>query len=239
MSGKKIALAICGETFPQVRESCGDFAEWFSVKLTDSRAELVVWNAHAREKPPTTEGLIGCIVSGSPAMVTDRAVWSEELAQWLVQRVHDEMPVLGICYGHQLLADVLGGQVDYQPDGREIGSLLIQQTKAAADDALFSQLPDSFYAHLTHGQSVIELPEQAVCLASNQRVPIQAFRYGTSCWGVQFHPEFSTQIMSMYLDVYHDQIPAEMRVQLHTHIHQCHEACSLLEHFAVFCLNKE
>jgi len=238
MSIRQVVLAVCGSTFPQVKATCGDFPDWFRAKLPELDIELLIWNAHALDPEPDLTDVIGCIVTGSPAMVTDRAEWSEHLGQWLLARLQDKTPVLGVCYGHQLLADVLGGQVDFQPDGREIGSLLIRQTEPPGDDPLFKELPATFYAHLTHGQSVTGLPSDAICLASSQRVPQQAFRWGESCWGVQFHPEFTETIMAHYLAAYREQIPAEMRLQLQSNLHQCTEASSLLPRFVDFCIKK-
>jgi len=237
MSNEQILIVVCGSTFPQVKQASGDFGDWFTRRLAGMHVQTTIWNAHAEESVPDLTHVIGCIVTGSPAMVTDRAHWSEQLAAWLVEKMTQNIPIFGVCYGHQLLADALGGQVDFQPDGREIGSLLISKTPQAESDPLFADMPANFYAHLTHGQSVIKLPEGAVCLASSQRVSQQAYRIGEHCWGVQFHPEFNQTIMTHYLEAYREQIPAEMHLQLKDHIHDCAEAKSLLPRFVEFCLN--
>ena len=88
------------------------------------------------------EGFAGVIVTGSGAMVTDRADWSERSADWLRDAAHDGMSLLGICYGHQLLAHALGGEVGDNPAGREIGHGALElHAAAASDDPLFSGLP--------------------------------------------------------------------------------------------------
>src|SRR5688572_21533998 len=78
------------------------------------------------QAPPSREGFAGTIVTGSGAMVTDRHEWSERSAQWLRDAAHDGMPLLGICYGHQLIAHALGGEVDYHPAGREMGTVQLE-----------------------------------------------------------------------------------------------------------------
>jgi len=134
-------------------------------------------------------------------MVSDRAEWSENAGRWLVKAVRSEVPVLGVCYGHQLLAHALGGEAGYHPNGRETGTHGVELLTEAASDVLFRELPEKFPAQLTHRQSVLRLPEGAVLLGRNQFEPHQAFRIGPCAWGVQFHPEFTDAIMSAYLKV--------------------------------------
>jgi GMP synthase (glutamine-hydrolysing) len=98
------------------------------------------------------------------------------------------------------LAKALGGVVDYHPQAPEIGCFTINILAAAANDPLFAQLPAYFNAHLTHHQSVIVLPNNAVLLANNAHEPHQAFRVGPCAWGVQFHPEYSKTVMLEYIE---------------------------------------
>src|SRR5690606_4895545 len=145
----------------------------------------------------------------SPAMVSDREAWSELTAAWLKEAVDAELPVLGVCYGHQLLAHGLGGKVDYHPQGREIGTWRLTLQEAAASDALFQACPKEFKVHLTHAQSVVELPPGAQLLASTEFEPCQAFRIGRQAWGVQFHPEFNEQSMREYVTTFGPRLREE------------------------------
>jgi GMP synthase (glutamine-hydrolysing) len=139
------------------------------------------------------------VVSGSHAMVTDREPWSERLAAWLQRCVAQHTPVLGICYGHQLLAHALGGEVGLLAGGPEVGTQTVSLTADAAQDPLLAGLPAQLDAQLVHYQSVRRLPQGAVLLASSAMEPHQAFRVGDCAWGVQFHPEFSAEAMRGYL----------------------------------------
>lgn len=141
----------------------------------------------------------GIVITGSGAMVSDREPWSEATAAW-VREVHAaNIPLLGVCYGHQLIAHAFGGRVDYHPGGREMGTYEVERLDGADDDALFHHAPRRFSAQLTHRQSVLEAPDAAVVLARSAHDPVQAFRIGTTTWGVQFHPEFSTAAMRSYI----------------------------------------
>jgi len=194
---KKIILLKTGSTHPGIRQRFGDFEDWFMQAWDQCAVTLV--NAVTASELPVLKGDEGVVITGSPAMVTDREPWSEKLAEWLVQQAHGKVPVLGVCYGHQLLAHALGGSVHFHPQGREIGTVDITQQPGAQDDPLLSILPKQFKAQVTHAQSVKALPPGATLLARNDYEPHQAFRVGERTWGVQFHPEFSADVMRAYI----------------------------------------
>ncbi|MBO8042516.1 glutamine amidotransferase, partial [Pseudomonas aeruginosa] len=127
------------------------------------------------------------------------ADWSERSAAWLRQTAHDDLPVFGICYGHQLLAHALGGEVAYNPAGRESGTIELELQPQAAQDPLFQGLPQHFAAHATHLQTVLRAPDGAEVLARSPLDGCHAFRWGRQAWGVQFHPEFATHHMRGYV----------------------------------------
>ena len=204
----RVVVLKTGTTYPDIRARFGDFDEWFLRGLSDE-LEITVANAEAGELPGNPVDWDGIVVTGSPAMVSDRAEWSEKAGRWLAEAVRSEVPVLGVCYGHQLLAHALGGEAGYHPNGRETGTHEVELLPEAASDALFRELPTTFPAQLTHRQSVLRLPEGAVLLGRNQFEPHQAFRIGHCAWGVQFHPEFDVEVMRGYLDGRREQVLAE------------------------------
>jgi len=148
---------------------------------------------------PDAKACSGVVVTGSHAMVTDNLPWSEATAAWIPSLIAAEVPFLGICYGHQLLAQAMGGRVGFHPGGEEIGTVDIHLLPNSRTDPLFCSLPSPFKAHTTHSQTVLSLPQGAVCLASNSFEPHHAFRLGSCAWGVQFHPEYDRKIMESYV----------------------------------------
>jgi len=199
-AGRPALLIVqTGSTLPSVRARHGDFPEWFRRGLGLRREEVDVLVAE-RDALPPADAYAGVVVTGSPAMVSERLDWSERTAQWLVQSIDAGSAVLGVCYGHQLLAHALGGRVDYHPNGREVGTVAIERLPDADDDALFAQAPPRFVAHASHQQSVLDLPPGARVLARSAHDPHHAVRYAPRAWGLQFHPEFSAAIMRGYLD---------------------------------------
>lgn len=194
---KSLVIIKTGQTYPDIKAEHGDFEHWFLAGLEHPGLKLSVHNPTAGEALPRSAD--GIVITGSPAMVSDREPWSELTAQWLRTMMDQDIPVLGVCYGHQLLAHACGGSVGYRPQGREMGTLPVQLEDPAREDALFTDLPDGFLAHLTHRQSVLSLPPNAIRLARSEQEPNQAFRIGRHAWGVQFHPEFSAPIMQAYI----------------------------------------
>lgn len=195
---KPILIVLAGDTYEDISRSEGGFGDWIADGLGKSVPHRRI-DARSSPDMPAPSDIAGVVVSGSHAMVSDRLPWSEQLAQWLKTCVEAAVPVLGICYGHQLLAHALGGQVADHPQGIEIGTKEIRLTEAAAQDPLFMALPQTFPAQLVHRQSVRVLPPQATLLACNTHEAHQAFRVGDCAWGVQFHPEFSAAAMQGYL----------------------------------------
>ena len=204
----KVVILKTGSTYPQIREQLGDFDAWF-VRGLSADLDLTVADVTVTAPPGQPADWDGIVITGSPAMVSEQAAWSETAAAWTRQAVEDRVPVLGVCYGHQLLAHALGGKVGFHPEGRDTGTKQVTLLDTANGDPLFQQMPLQFPAQLTHKQSVLELPPGAILLANSSFEPHQAFRVGTNAWGVQFHPEFTDQIMKAYLEVQTPELDQE------------------------------
>jgi GMP synthase (glutamine-hydrolysing) len=207
---KKLALLKVGKTSDALARERGDYERWFREGLGIGDAlELVDLTAgHALPDPNAHDGVV---VTGSAAMVTDREPWSVAAAAYLVDAFAREKPILGVCYGHQLLADALGGEVDWNPRGRQIGTVLATLTDEGRADALLGSLGEPLYVQTSHKQVVRTLPEGAVRLASSPLDPNHAFRIGARAWGVQFHPEFDGPIARTYVEEREEAIRAEGR----------------------------
>jgi GMP synthase (glutamine-hydrolysing) len=146
-------------------------------------ADLVEFDVNEGELPPDF-AVDGVVMTGSRSSVYWDEPWIADLLDWVEAAAERDLPMLGICYGHQVLAESLGGRVEPMDDV-EIGYREIQRTRA---DPLFAGVADPFVAFETHSDRVTELPPGATLLAENDR-GVQAFRHGDR-WGVQFHPEY-------------------------------------------------
>ena len=164
----------------------GGYTDWIARHLS---GEIRVVDILGGETAPAHDDCRAVILTGSAHMVDERQPWSEALRPWLQTAVARELPVFGICYDHQLLADALGGMTGNNPRGAENGNITLRRLPACDDDPLFAPLPPTFTANATHIQSVLRLPQGAVALVANDHDPHQAYRIGKCAWGVQFHPE--------------------------------------------------
>ncbi|MDP3534467.1 glutamine amidotransferase [Halomonas sp. M1] len=198
-----LVIIKTGDAFPEVIEQHGDFEQLFIQQLTaalPSHLTLTVWDAREPTTPAPPSSFAGVMITGSHSMVSNQEPWSEALKPWLQQALAEDIPMLGVCYGHQLMAAALGGVSDYHPAGRESGTHQVRLTQAGLQDPLFGQLPERFPAQLTHAQSVMQLPPGATVLAHNSHDAHQALRYGSRQWSVQFHPEFTPPVMRAYIE---------------------------------------
>lgn len=221
-----------GKPVPSMRRH-GRFPHWIRTAAGLSRGEVAVADVQAGEAPPPHRDYAGILVTGSGAMVSDREPWSERSADWLRDAVHDGAAVFGICYGHQLLAHALGGEVADNPRGLEMGTVGIELLDAAGDDPLFTGLPDRFQAQATHVQSVLRPPDGAVVLATSPLDGCHAFRWGDSAWGVQFHPEFSAGHMRGYVAARRERLAAHGQdpAAVHAGVRAAPEARRVLRRF--------
>jgi GMP synthase (glutamine-hydrolysing) len=206
---KPILIIRTGQAPESIRARHGDFPHWFRIGAQLAAQQLRVIDVAAGETLPAPQEVSGALITGSAAMVTERAPWSERTAGWIRNAMDVDLPLLGVCYGHQLMAHALGGRVDYLPGGREIGTLPIALLPGAEQDPLAAHLPNEFRAHTTHEQSVLEIPKDARVLARSARDPHHLLRYGQNAISVQFHPEFNAEVMRAYIKRKHHDMRQE------------------------------
>lgn len=188
---------------PGFYQACGgDLDRLFASASGLPLADFIHIDAEGGEALPDAGLIAGVILTGSASMVTDRHAWAEAEADW-VRRNRNKVPMLGVCFGHQLLTHALGGTVDWTPSGPEYGTIEVTLTDAAADDPLFAGLPASLNVQSAHSQAAMELPPGAQLLAANA-TGIQAARFDQQIWGLQFHPEFEANAMLGLFEAYRD-----------------------------------
>ena len=228
---KQIALIKTGCTIEQIKPRHGDFEDWFADGLGVS--DLLQIDVFRQESLPALDNLAGIVITGSPAMVSARLDWSERTARWLQQAVQTNINVLGICYGHQLLAHALGGIAGPNPAGRQIGTVCSQLVDNIEKEPLMRSLPKRFPAQASHSEVVLELPPGAQRLATSPLDDNFAIRFAENAWGVQFHPEFSAPVMSDYIRYRADALREEglSPEQLRATVTETEEAGSVLRKF--------
>jgi GMP synthase (glutamine-hydrolysing) len=233
---RPLLIIKTGSSIPSLVARRGDFEDWIAQGLSLSRTAAIIVDVTKGEKLPAPDVVRGVVISGSHAMVTEHQAWSERTAQWLSDAVQTGVPMLGICYGHQLLAYALGGEVGDNPNGREFGTVDIHLRAgiAAFGDPLFAGLSTPIQGHVSHTQSVLKLPEGAHVLATSAMEPHAAIAFAPRVWGVQFHPEFDADIVRTYIRAYADVLRSEGQ-DPEQRLATCHDTpvgTALLQQFA-------
>lgn len=200
---RRIVILKTGTTFEALARQRGDYEQWIAEGLGVPRSKLRVVDAAAGEALPGASEVGALVVTGSALMVTDRPPWSVRSGQLLTEVVHRGTPVLAICYGHQLLADALGGEVADNPRGRQVGTVEVTLTDHGNADPLLGPAGPRCRFQVSHRQAVLTLPAGATRLATSPRDDNHAYRMGDRAWAVQFHPEFDEAISRAYIERRH------------------------------------
>lgn len=207
---KDALIVKVGSTLPHIARERGDYDAWFLAGMGWPASQARVVDVRRDEALlPAPDAPQAVVVTGSSSMVTDREPWSERTGRWLLEVLRADTPLLAVCYGHQLLVDALGGRVGDNPKGREIGTSDVRLLDAADNDPLFQGFESPLHVPTTHRQSILELPQGLTLLASNPHDAYQAYRAGARAWGIQFHPEFSADIIREYLHARRERLLAE------------------------------
>jgi GMP synthase (glutamine-hydrolysing) len=156
--------------------------------------------------PKDMAGAGGLIVMGGPESVyqLDRYPYLRDEMRLIENALELNKPILGVCLGSQLLAATLGATVK-RGEHREIGWYLVRLADGAQDDRLMRGLPAEFVAAHWHSD-VFDLPDGAVPLASSDKTPIQAFRFGDKAYGLLFHAEITHERLEKLVDEFGDDL---------------------------------
>ena len=197
---KKLLIIKTGDTFPEIKTVDGDFEDMFVSSLEGINVTITVYDARDQLPLPELNDYSAVIITGSHSMVTDCEPWSERLLPYIKTMHETKLPTLGVCYGHQLMAKALGGEIGLHPEGPQAGSTEVTLTEEGKQDLLLGLSPEAFKVNAGNSQRITQLPTEAVVLAGNDFEPHQAVRFGEMMWGLQFHPEFNRRITCAYID---------------------------------------
>ncbi|MFL9879797.1 glutamine amidotransferase [Herbaspirillum rhizosphaerae] len=199
-----VLIIHTGDPNDDLKQSYGSYAAQLqhAAGLADHETEIVsVFQGQYLREPDQYRAVL---ITGSPTMVTDLVEWSERTAEWLRRAAQRQLPMFGVCYGHQLLSHAFGGKVGFNPAGRVAGTMTVNMHPVAADEHLLHEAPASFPAHMLHSQVVLKPPPGATILASSPMDPHHMLRLAPNIFSAQFHPEFSSDFVKAHLAWYRE-----------------------------------
>ena len=182
---------------PEVDDPPHLFGRW----LEEAGACLEVCRPYAGDPLPTLEGYAGLLVLGGAMSANDDEVlsWIGPVKELVRDAVAEDVPTLGICLGHQLMAAALGGRVTPNPRGQQVGLVATGWTEQAAQDRLFRGLATPRRGVHWNYDLVVEPPRDAVVLARTPLGELQVARYAQRAWGVQLHPEVDESVVATWV----------------------------------------
>ncbi|MEE9230631.1 MAG: GMP synthase [Acidobacteriota bacterium] len=194
-----------GHTVPEVLRDHGDYDRWFTDRMDGLGCRFSV--THLPDGGlPELDGYDGILVTGSVSSVLEPADWMGPLGELIVRTAAQGPPTLAVCFGAQMAAAALGGRVERNPLGWEIGTIGIDLTPEGLKDPLFSGLSARVEIQAVHEDSVTALPPGATLLAGSVKAPVQAFSAGPKLRAVQFHPEASAGIIQQLVNLRRERL---------------------------------
>lgn len=194
----RILIVQTGSVEEEIIARHGDYDAWFLDALPNGHRRCTVCRPFAGEVLPDAASLsayAGVLLTGSRLSVRDEDPWMAPLGRWSLQ-VAAHMPVLGVCFGHQLIGEAMGGRVEKNPEGREAGTITVTLTDAGRADPLFDGLPWDLIVQSSHSDVLLKPPPGALRLAGNRNTTWQAFAVDERLRCVQFHPELLPEVSS-------------------------------------------
>ena len=198
-SSSDILIIQCGDTPLTIEQQHGKVPDWFKHALENKPYRIEVVKPFEGEALPDRDSFKLAIINGSSAKVTQEKNWIELTKEWVKVMMTYKKPLFGICFGHQLIADALGGRIGQESEGLELGLHEVGLHQDKHNDPLLNHLNAPFNSILFHEQTVLSLPKDAIALGYSKKDKHQMIRYSPHAFSVQFHPEFKPEIMKSFI----------------------------------------
>jgi GMP synthase-like glutamine amidotransferase len=206
----KIGVLICDDVNPALEPEHGNYQMMFSRLLlaVDNTLVLQFYRVNHNEFPETLNECDAYMTTGSKSGVMDEAEWIVRMEVLVRQIHHAQIPFVGICFGHQMLAKALGGAVAKADVGWGVGAVI---AKVNQPQTWMMPYQDEFNLLVSHQDQVLRMPERGQVLAGNDFCPISMMQVGPTSLGIQAHPEFCSAYSKALIQMRKDIIPEEVQ----------------------------
>lgn len=187
--GSRIGLLVVGHIDPKSVQIAGDYPELFADLLADHDLELVRYDLDEGRFPDSPAECDGWLCGPSRSSAYDPLPWRADAEELLRRIVATERPYVGICFGHQLLAQALSATVERAADGWQVG---VRDYEIVDHEAWMGTPVSAISLIASHQDQVVGLPDGAALLAraADGGCPVAGFTLGPRAWTLQPHPEF-------------------------------------------------
>ena len=204
----KIGLLQCDHVAERFQHIAGDYPEMFGA-LWGASFNLIPYDICNGIWPTSLDDCDAYVCTGSRWSVYEDVAWIHALKTFVRRSYQVGKPFIGICFGHQMMAEALGGKVEKSDYGWGVG---IQTVEIIKPEAWMQPPQTALKLHYMHQDQVTRLPENSVVLGCSEHCPVAAFRVGNTMLGIQAHPEFTNEYSAALLADRIERIGAE-RVQ--------------------------
>jgi len=205
--GMKLGILICDQVQEKLQPRFGDYPMMFNdlFQRTNETVDVCYYSAINHELPTDIDECDAYITSGSRWGVNDDKLWIRELEEFIRKLYLAEKKFVGICFGHQLIAKSLGGQVEKSTKGWGIG---IAFSEIIEKQSWMKSKGNTLALVVSHQDQITKLPPHSQVLLSNEFCPYSMIKVGANFLGLQGHPEFSRQYSKALMNSRRDRIGA-------------------------------